>query len=113
MAPYGARALATVVNRDRPDPNKSSGAVFIVLASSPITKISDMQGKRLSASYPTAFNGYRIAMAELADLGYDYETFFRSTIFVGGPHIHKIMHPLIDGDAGCRNYSSLHVRRVE
>lgn len=99
MAPYGARALATVVNRDRPDPNKSSGAVFIVLASSPITKISDMQGKRLSASYPTAFNGYRIAMAELADLGYDYETFFRSTIFVGGPHIHKIMHPLIDGDA--------------
>lgn len=99
MVTYGAQALVTEVNRDRPDPNKSDAAVFIVKAESPIRTIADMKGKRLSASYPTAFNGYRIAMAELADLGYDYETFFSRTVFVGSPHIHAIMHPLIDGEA--------------
>ncbi|MCG5030786.1 sensor histidine kinase [Mesosutterella sp. OilRF-GAM-744-9] len=99
MIPYGARGLATLVNPSRPDPNLSSGASFIVTASSPVHTIEDLRGLRLAASYPTAFMGYRISMADLVERGYDYEHFFRSVSFTGTPYVHGLMHKIITGDS--------------
>lgn len=99
MIPYGARGLATLVNPSRPDPNHSSGASFIVPASSPARTIEDLRGLRLAASYPTAFMGYRISMADLVERGYDWEHFFRSVSFTGTPYVHGLMHKIIAGES--------------
>ena len=99
MIPYGARSIATVVTASKPDPNFSDGAALIVPASSPARSVKDLKGLRLAASYPTAFIGYRVSMADLAARGYDCEKFFSRTTFTGSPHIHTLMHELDSGRA--------------
>lgn len=99
MIPYGARSIASVVNASKPDPNRSDGAVFVVPAESSARSLADLKGLTLAASYPTAFIGYRTAMAEIAEKGYDYERFFSRTIFTGSPHIHTLVHALDAGQA--------------
>lgn len=97
MIPFGARSIATLVNPSRPDPNRSSGAVFIVMDESPVRTVDDLRGKRLAASYPTAFGGIRISLADLAFRGYDPERFFSKIRFTGSPHVHGLMHEIITG----------------
>lgn len=67
MMPKGIRAVATLIESRRPNPNESLGAVFLVKDErKELQALGDLAGLRLSASYPTAFVGYRIGMAEIA-----------------------------------------------
>lgn len=99
MIPYGARSLATLVSDAKPDPNRSSGAVFIVRDESPVKTVEDLKGRKLAASYPSAFEGYRISMADLAERGFSFENFFSGVTFTGSPHVHGLMHEIITGKA--------------
>ncbi|MDD7441189.1 MAG: PhnD/SsuA/transferrin family substrate-binding protein [Sutterellaceae bacterium] len=99
MIPYGARNLATLVSARRPDPNRSDAAAFVVRSESPAKDLADLKGKVLSASYPTAFIGYRIAMAEVARRGFDPERFFSRVNFAGAPYVEPIMEKLANGNA--------------
>ncbi len=98
--PYGARSIATQFNEHLPDPNHSAGIAYVVTRTSTYQDIRELRGKRLIASYPTAFYGYRIGLAEIAlSLDTDPYTFFQSTQFVGNPHLYSILERLNAGQA--------------
>lgn len=101
MLPYGIRSVATLIESRRPDPNQSLGAVFLVKADrQDLQTLRDLKGRVLSASYPSAFVGYRIGMAEIAALPYeDWERYFSRTIFAGGPDVPAVLKRLDDGEA--------------
>ncbi len=102
---YGVRSLATRTSALTPDPNHSAGIAFVVPREAPWQTIGDLAGKRLSSSYPTAFYGYRIGMAEIAFAGFEPETFFSSTVFAGRPNLPQIMKAL---DKGLADVAFLH-----
>lgn len=87
MAQYGAISVATMISNHAPDPNNGTACVFLVrnndLIGDEITSIADLRGKRLSASFSTAFMGYRSGLAEIAHAGFDPESFFSETLFYG------------------------------
>ena len=100
MVPYGARDVATMISADRPDPNHTSAITFITRRdNSTLNSLADLQGTVLSASYPTAFMGYRIGLAEIAAAGYDPDTFFRDVKFTTTPEINAIADEVITGEA--------------
>ena len=100
MVPYGARDVATMISADRPDPNHTSAITFITRRdNSTLNSLADLQGTVLSASYPTAFMGYRIGLAEIAAAGYDPDTFFREVKFTTTPEIGAIADKVITGEA--------------
>ncbi len=87
MAQYGAISVATMISSHAPDPNNGTACVFLVRSNDPIgdeiTSIADLRGKRLSASFATAFMGYRSGLAEIAHAGFDPENFFSEILFYG------------------------------
>lgn len=100
MVPFGARDVATMISRNSPDPNHTSAITFITSRNNTsIQTLEDMQGKRLSASYPTAFMGYRIGLAEIASHGYDPEKFFSSVTFNNAPGIGPIAQKVLTRQA--------------
>lgn len=100
MVGYGAKDIATMVFPDRPDPNHSSAITYVTRADrEDIKTLEDMRGLRLSVSYPTAFMGYRIGLAEIAAHGFDPDKFFSATSFTMGPAIEDIAQKVIDGSA--------------
>lgn len=100
MIPLGARDVATLISRDSPDPNHTCAITFITSAqNSSVRTFEDMRGKRLSASYPTAFMGYRIGLAEIAAKGEDPDTFFSSVTFSHEPAIEAIAGKVLNGEA--------------
>ena len=100
MVPYGARDVATMISADRPDPNHTSAITFITRRDNlALNSLADLQGTVLSASYPTAFMGYRIGLAEIAAAGYDPDTFFRDVKFTTTPEIGAIADKVIKGEA--------------
>ncbi len=100
MVPYGARDVATMISADRPDPNHTNAITFITRRdNSTLNSLADLQGTVLSASYPTAFMGYRIGLAEIAAAGYDPDTFFREVKFTTTPEINAIADKVITGEA--------------
>lgn len=113
MLRYGARDVATMVSRYSPDPNRTSAIVFITSsARSDIKTLADMKGKRLSASYPTAFMGYRIGLAEIASRGYDPQTFFSSVTFENAPWIEAIAGKVLNGEADVAFVQSCWLERL-
>jgi signal transduction histidine kinase/ABC-type amino acid transport substrate-binding protein len=100
MQRYGVRDVATLISGDMPDPNHSISLAFITRAENDFIKtIPDLKGLRLSASYPTAFMGYRIGLAEIASLGFDPENFFRSVTFTFSPSLRPIADKVLSGEA--------------
>lgn len=100
MMPKGIRAVATLIESRRPNPNESLGAVFLVKDErKELQALGDLAGLRLSASYPTAFVGYRIGMAEIAKKHPDWEHFFRETLFIGKPDVPAVLRNLDNGKA--------------
>ena len=87
MAQYGAISVATMISNYAPDPNNGTACVFLVRNNDPIgdeiVNLEDMRGRRLAASFATAFMGYRTGLAEIAHAGYDPENFFSETHFLG------------------------------
>ena len=100
MMPLGARDVATMISRYSPDPNHTSALAFLVRRdNAAVRTLADMEGKRLSASYPTAFMGFRIGLAEIAAHGYDPDRFFSSVTFTHSPDIEPIAQKVLDGEA--------------
>ena len=100
MIPFGARDIATMISPNRPDPNHSSAITFITASRNPVIRtLEDLRGARLSASYPTAFMGYRIGLAEIAAEGYDPDNFFSSVTFTQSPEIDAIAGKVLTGEA--------------
>lgn len=92
MLPFGVRDIATVVTKEKPQPNFGTAGAFVTLKNrTDVNSLEDMKGKRFMANYETAFHGYRTGMAELQANGFDYEHFFSSVKFVG-----ENSHKLID-----------------
>ncbi len=100
MMPYGVRDAGTMISAQRPDPDHASAITFLTRAeNTSLRTIGDMRGLRLSASYETAFMGYRIGLAEIAAAGFDPDAFFASTLFSEGPGIGPIVRKLLEGRA--------------
>lgn len=100
MIPHGARDVATMISRNSPDPNHTVAITFLTKAgNASMRSLEDMQGKRLSASYPTAFMGYRIGLAEIAAHGFDPNSFFSSVSFTNSPEIESIAAKVLNGEA--------------
>lgn len=98
MRKFGARDVATMISVNSPDPNHTSAITFITRSdNTSIATIEDMKGKRLSASYPTAFMGYRIGLAEIAAKGFDPEHFFSSVSFADASGIGPIAAKVLSG----------------
>ncbi|HBZ58603.1 MAG TPA: hypothetical protein DEO49_05600 [Sutterella sp.] len=98
MRKHGAKDLANVVTRSSPDPNAAVSVAFLVKAANPQTfdSLDDLEGTRLGASYPSAFMGYRIGLAEIALRGHDPEKFFRDVVFSGTPRVEDTVRLLDD-----------------
>lgn len=80
MRGNNARALATVVSKKLPDPNRAEGSVFVTLKSrTDINTLSDLAGKRAAVTGPRAFS-FAVAQSELAEKGYDPDRFFAETV---------------------------------
>lgn len=105
MAQHGARDLITMVSKRLPDPNRAYGSLFIVRNDSNIRAFSDMKGKKLAANMPGGFYGYQIALGELRKRGYDYQTFFRETTFVGRD-LRSVVNAVVSGKADVGTLSS-------
>lgn len=100
MKTFGARDIATMISAGRPDPNHTSAIAFLTRSdNTSLQTIDDMKGLRLSASYPTAFMGLRIGLAEIAEHGYDPETFFSSISYTHTPVIENIVSKLLTREA--------------
>ncbi len=79
MVQYGVVNVATLITNRQPDPNNGVAATILVRSDNDtIRGIGDLKGKRLSASYRTAFMSFRTGLGEIAALGYDPEHFFGS-----------------------------------
>lgn len=94
MMPYGARSIATQANSHLQDPNHSAGVSFVVKVNAPYQHIEDLRGKRLGASYPTAFYGYRIGLAELGFHGENPYQYFSFVQFAGTPQLESVLQLL-------------------
>lgn len=97
MMPYGARSLATQTNFHFVDPNHSAGISYVVRKDSSFQKIEDLKGRRLGASYPTAFYGYRIGLAEIALSGEDPYQYFSKVEYSGTPQLEGVLSLLNRG----------------
>jgi len=99
MRKYGAKDLANVVTESSPNPNSAVSIVFLVKANDLVSvdSLDGLSGSRIGASYPSAFMGYRIGLAEIAYRGYDPEKFFRDVVFSGTPKIEDTIQ-LLDED---------------
>ena len=99
MQQYGAISVATLISDRQPNPNQGVAAAVLVRRDSPCQSFSDIKGKKLSASYPTAFMSYRTAMAELAVRGYDPEHFFSEIHYLGDTFNDFIAERLMTGES--------------
>ena len=105
MAQNGARDLVTLVSDRLPDPNKAYGTVFITRKDSSIERFADMKGKHLVANMPGGFYGYQIALGEIIKRGYDSQTFFSQTTFVGRD-LRSVVNAVLSGQADVGTLSS-------
>lgn len=105
MAQNGARDLVTLVSNRLPDPNHAYGTLFITKKDSDIRSFSDMKGRKLAANMPGGFYGYQIALGELLRRGYDHQTFFSETIFVGRD-LRAVVDAVLSGKAEVGTLSS-------
>lgn len=113
MVPYGVRDVATMITRNRPDPNHTSAIAYITRSDNTrIQTIADMKGTVLSASYPTAFMGYRIGLAEIAAEGFDPEHFFSRVTFTQSPVIEAIAKKVLQGEADVAFVQSCWLERL-
>ncbi|MBO5658730.1 MAG: PhnD/SsuA/transferrin family substrate-binding protein [Duodenibacillus sp.] len=83
MSESNVRDLATVVTRESPDPNRGAASTFIVRNDSPIKTIRQTKGRTVSAKDESSYNGWRIAMSKLFDMGEQPDTFFKQVNFIG------------------------------
>ena len=84
LRPYGAIAVATLINELQPNPNTGVATAILVRSDDDrFQTIADLQGSRLSASYPSAFMSYRTALGEIAVRGFDPEHFFGDVHYTG------------------------------
>lgn len=83
MSEDNVRDLATVVTKESPDPNRGAASTFIVRHDSPIQTIRQTKGRTVSAKDEVSYNGWRIAMSKLFDMGENPDTFFNRVNFIG------------------------------
>lgn len=80
----GARHIATHHGNRAADPAKSVGSLFIVRAGdSRYRTLEDLRGSTVAASDPGSFDGWLIALGEIAKLRGDPEKFFGRALFTG------------------------------
>lgn len=84
LSRHGAISVGTLISDDAPDPNNGVAGVFLVRKDTDdIVGLEDLQGRSISASFATAFMGFRIGMAEIAVRGFDPEHYFSEIRYVG------------------------------
>lgn len=78
----GAYALATVYTSRFPDPNRFTGALYVVSSRiKNVSDIKDMKGLRAAFNSRANFINYQIPLGEVARLGYDPDNFFSQQLF--------------------------------
>lgn len=84
MTPYGVMSVGTLISHLGPDPNKNTAVAFLVRSDDRrLHHLVDLEGRKLGATFSTAFMTYRIGMAEIARMGRDPENFFSEIRFTG------------------------------
>lgn len=72
--------LATL-GKSGADRSQSVGSVFVVNSSSAYRTLSDLRGRRVAANDANSFDGWIIAMNELAEEGFEWKNFFAQTYY--------------------------------
>lgn len=79
----GIRHIATRRCLPGQDPSRSVASAFIVRSDrTDLRTIADLRGRTVAASQPLDFEGWQIAMGELAQSGYNWRRFFKSVNFI-------------------------------
>lgn len=100
LIPSGATRIGSLITPRKPNPNRGIAATILVRAdNAALRSLSDLKGRRLSASYESAFMSYRTGMAEIAAAGYDPDHFFRRVIFQGDTDNTAIAARVLSGEA--------------
>lgn len=98
LSPTGARPLATSVAPGLEDPNHNEGTAIILRADDPRT-LEELEGSSVAANLPYGFSGYQIAMAEIARLGFNPDTFFgRSRFFRKSAAMDDVARSVVSGE---------------
>ena len=75
----GLRDVATLTTPLQPDPDHAVGALVLTRADrTDIQTLKDLKGKVLGINLANGFQCYLTLLKDLADMGYDPETFFRA-----------------------------------
>lgn len=105
MSQKGSKELVTMVSDRLPNPNKAYGTLFITRSDSDIKSVADMEGKTLTTNFKGGFYGHQIGLGELARRGYDPDSFFKSTSYVGRD-LRKVVDAVISGKSQVGSISS-------
>lgn len=77
----GLEQVATLRRSREGDVSRSVGSVFVVPAAGPLKTIDDLKGRRAAATASWSFEGWQIAMGEIASKGFDPDAFFSEVTF--------------------------------
>lgn len=95
----GAYALATVYTSRFPDPNRFTGALFVVSSRFPgVRDLADLKGLRAAFNSRANFINYQIPLGEVARQGFDPDTFFSEQMFTND-HPEEVLQLITDGRA--------------
>lgn len=73
---YGTQQIATKEPKASPSVSQTTSSTFVVPASSPYRKISDLKGKHVAITDRNSFDGWLIALGELEKRHFDSDNFF-------------------------------------
>lgn len=81
---FGASAILTLRNKRQGKPYTKFGSVIFTRADSDINEIKDLKGKSIVGVSERAFGGWRVALRELLNEGFDVEKNLKKIRFSGG-----------------------------
>ncbi|MCW8900739.1 MAG: phosphate/phosphite/phosphonate ABC transporter substrate-binding protein, partial [Gammaproteobacteria bacterium] len=81
---FGASAILTLRNKRQGKPYTKFGSVIFTRADSNINEIKDLKGKSIVGVSERAFGGWRVALRELLNEGFNVEKNFKTISFSGG-----------------------------
>lgn len=98
LAPRGAKDLATLSDKWKPNPNAGAAAAVVVRDDSKVSDLGELQGRRMAAAYGDFQSGWQPFVYELKRRGINADRFLGPRRFTGMP-MSQIADLVISGEA--------------